>query len=140
MSFASMGIEGQKELQSMLSDFAPRQAESLLRGTVQSIATKTAKEIRQAAPKGEQSRLKKAKNIKAVRRRPVGDAVFSDVRADARDAFFWRFAEYGQGPGQTAQPFVNPTIERLRPTLPNEYRTQFMKRLEKALAKRANRV
>jgi HK97 gp10 family phage protein len=133
MTFKAMGIEGIDDLMKSL-DGAPVKAENILRGTVQGIATKVAKDIRRAAPKGDNGRLKKAKNIKAVRRRPVDGLIFSDVRADGRDAFFWRFVEYGQG-GGPAQPFVNPTIEAERPNMPAIYREQFGKRFEKAMKK-----
>lgn len=131
-----MAIEGIDDLKKMLNDFAPRQAEQILRGTTQALATRVAKDIRARAPKGLSGRLKKARNIRAVRRRPVGSLIFSDVRADPRDAFFWRFVEHGTLK-TPAQPFVNPVIESEKPKMQQEYRDQFMKRYAKALAKRA---
>jgi HK97 gp10 family phage protein len=138
VSFQVIGIEG---IDDLLKTFegTPREANNLLRGTVQAVATRMAANIRRAAPKGDRGNLKRARNIRAVRRRPVGDLIFSDVRANPRDAFHWRFVEHGQGGGQ-AQPFVNPTIEAERPKLPAEYRQQFGKRLEKLMARRAKRV
>lgn len=139
MTFKGISIDGVDDLGEMLTGFAPREAESLLRGTVQGTASKVAKAIRRNAPRGATKSLKSAKKIRAVRRRPVGNLVFSDIKADPKDAFYWRFVEHGT-PAATAKPFVNPVIEEFRPELPKIYRSEFGKRLEKKLARRAKKA
>ena len=139
MTFKGIAIEGADDLGEMLTGFAPREAENILRGTVQGAASKVARAIRKGAPKGPTKSLKSAKKIKAVRRRPVGNLIFSDIKADPRDAFYWRFVEHGT-PHAAAQPFVNPTVESFRPDLPKIYREEFGKRYEKRLARLAKKA
>jgi HK97 gp10 family phage protein len=128
-------IEGLKDLEKALTDIGPKQAINITRGAVQGLAMQVAKDIRKAATKDTKGRLKKAKNIRSKRRRLRGDIAISDILADSRDIWFWRFVEHGTQRA-TAQPFVNPTVESWRPKMPAEYEKQIGKRLEKAMARR----
>ena len=41
--------------------------------------------------------------------------------------------------GQPAQPFITPSVEEMTPQIPQIYRDEFGKRLEKLMAKKAKR-
>lgn len=130
-----VSLEGVEELDKLLKGFAPKKAESILRGATQAIAVKAAKEIRKAAPKKNIGRLKKAKNIRATRNKPRNGLITSTVDASG-PAFIWRFVEHGTSRGQKAQPFVQPAMEAFRPTVKPLYEQEFLKRYEKAMAQK----
>ncbi len=131
-------ITGLKEFRKMCLDLAPREARNLARSTVHGVAGQIRKEMRKRAPKDDGD-LRKA--IKTKRRRMQGDVAISDVRiehgATAKySAFYWHFVEFGTIK-RSAQPFIRPTVDFIQPQLPDIFRDEFGKRLEKVLARKA---
>lgn len=131
----SMVIEGLDELKEMLTEIAPREANNILRATVHGLAGRV-RDVMKEKVKKRTGKL--GKSIKAVRRRGKPNAHISEVRVGA-DAPYGLMLEFGTSK-TTAQPFILPTVESLRPSLPQIYREEFGKKLEQALARKAKRA
>lgn len=91
----SVKIEGLENVISALRDVAPKEARNLARNTVQQVASDIAKDAADRV-RVDQGDLKRA--IKAMRRNSRGGDSFESVVHVLRNAFYWRFEEYGQGP------------------------------------------
>lgn len=136
-----IAIEGDKELQEILDQLAPKVSRNLMRSTIHGVASEIAKEAKRKAPR-DTGTLRKA--IKAKRRRPrTPDKPFSDVMVEHgrdanHDAFYWRFVEYGTQ-DQPERPFIRPAIDLLRPQVPEIMRQQFGKKLEATLKRAARK-
>lgn len=133
------GIEviGLEDVEKVLTDIAPRHARNLMRSTVQGIASTTAKDARQRAPKVSGT-LRKA--IKARRRKSPPDHPRSEVYVEhgkgaKNDAFYWRFVERGTLKGHKEQPFMRPALDQTNSRLVPMLREEFGKKLERALAR-----
>ncbi len=131
----SMVMEGLDELREMLTDIAPREANNILRATVHGIAGRVRDKMRQLVKK-RTGRLDKS--IKAVRRRGGPNFPVSEVRLGAT-APYGLMLEFGTSKTK-AQPYIVPTVEQMRPGLPNEYREEFGKKLEANLRRQAKKV
>lgn len=132
----TMQVTGLDDLRETLGAVAPNEANNILRATVHGIAG----QVRDAM-KGRVKRLSGAlaKSIKAVRRgSPAPNVHVSDVRIGAT-APYGLMLEFGTSK-TPAQPYIVPTVEEMRPTMPAEYREQFFSKYEKALAKRAKKA
>jgi hypothetical protein len=139
-------IEGMAEIRDLLKNQAPKEARNLARNTVQGVAQQVAKRIAQRAPN--HKRLKKG--FVAQRRRGQPNAPQSTVHA--RKGSMWHWFEFGTQPrvrtskgnaptGRIqATPYITPTVEEMRPRMPEIYREQFGKKLEAALRRAAKRV
>lgn len=127
-------IEGMKDLEKLLEDVMPREANNIVRRTVTRIAAGVRKDMRKAAPKDEGDLRK---GIKSKRNRGRPNYAEAQVYADPK-AFYWRFVEHGtiEAP---AQPFAFPTIEKWRARIDEIYREEFGKQFEKEMAKRAKK-
>jgi HK97 gp10 family phage protein len=143
-----MEIEGLDELLAALKDVAPREARNLSRAVVHGVAAEGAKRLKSSAP----SRWRGLKRgFVAIRRRGLPDKPVSEVRVNRDRAFYWHWVEFGTQPRQTRkgkfagavapnpQPFIVPTVERMRAEQPEIYREQFARKLEQALARKAAR-
>lgn len=133
-------ISGIEELDHLASKVAPKVARRLARGTVHKIAGIARNGMRRRAPQQSKT-LRKA--IVSKRRRGTATEVVSDVRIThgrgvKHDAWYWHFVEFGTVQ-QPAQPFIRPEIDEIVPRIPDLYREEFGKRLEKELAKQAKK-
>jgi len=126
-----MEITGTDEIGKLLEQIAPRHARNIMRATIQGIATEVRKDVAQNAPIGEKKRLRKG--VKARRRRSPPDKPMSVVHF-TKEAFFWRFLEYGTVK-MAAQPFVTPAKERHNATKDQVMKEKFGKAFERALAR-----
>jgi len=143
----SFEITGIKDVQKILNQVTPRHARNLASTTVQSIAMRVAKDARLRAPKSQDGGTLK-KSISAKRRRTFSDQPVSDVVIH-KDAFYWRFVEYGTGGGKgshladivmpNAHPFLRPAADEVKADIVKIYTEQFGKQLEKALAREAKK-
>lgn len=159
-----MAIEGMEELVQTLNDFMPREARNLARSVVHASAGKVRNRMRQRAPK-DTGTLRKAITTKRGRGTPT--RVFSDVlitkgKGQTNDAWYWHFVEFGTKgysagetrrdaggksrgvmrrnvPARSAQPFITPSVEEMRPELPRIFREEWGKKLEKAIARKARK-
>lgn len=127
-------LEGLQELDQMATRIAPRVAHRLARATVHKIAGEVRKRMRQKAPKDDGTLRK---SIHTQRRRGTPTEAVSDVRIShgqnvKHDAWYWRFVEFGTVL-RAGQPFVQPTIDEMTPKIPQLYREEFGRRLEREL-------
>lgn len=131
-----MKVIGIEDIDKILTDITPRHANNLMRATIHAVAGEIRDEAKKDAPK-DSGTLKKA--IKAKRRRGLPGKPVSEVRIehgnDARhDAFYWRFLEYGTRK-HSADPFIAPSIEKVRADMVNILKREFGTKLEKLLAR-----
>lgn len=131
----SVRLLGADEVKNMLKDFAPNEARNIMRGTVQKVAVQ-ARDLMKIKVKKRTEKL--AHTIRALRRRGEKDVFVSHVRL-GREAPYGIMLEFGTRHTR-AQPFIVPTVEELTPKLSEIYREEFGKQLERALARRANKV
>lgn len=128
-------IDGLEELKTMFGDVLPNEARNILRNTVNGIAARVRDQLRQNVAK---DRGNLRKSIKVVRRRGRPDYPVSDVRGGST-APYMLMLEFGTKKTR-AQPFIVPTVESLRGSMPEIYREEFGKKLEKAAARRAKKA
>lgn len=128
----TMEMTGLDELRETLTDVAPREANNILRATVHGIAG-----LVRDAMKARVTKLTGAlaQSIKAVRRRsPAPNVHVSDVRVGGT-APYGLMLEWGTSKTK-AQPYIVPTVEQVRPTMPRLYKEEFGEKFEKAMARR----
>lgn len=141
-------IEGLDEIREQLKDIGVREGRNIMKNTVRAIALKIAGMARRNAPK-ESGTMRKSITIRPRRAPP--DAPVFEVWAGSGsgkkyDAFYWRFVEYGTGPGKNgeparpARPFIGPAAEAIKPELPSILRKEFGKKWEEALARKRKKV
>lgn len=127
-------IEGLDELRDQLANVAPREANNILRAAVHGLAGQVRDEMRARVPTRTTALQK---SIRAVRRRGKPNFPVSEVRGGG-GAPYMLMTEFGTSHSK-AQPFIVPTVEAMRPGMADEYRKQFGKKLERALARKAKR-
>lgn len=128
----SAEIIGMKDLEKLLLDVMPREANNIARRTVTNIAASMRKEMRPKVPKAEGDLRK---GIKSKRNRGKPNYVEAQVYSEE---FYWRFQEHGTI-NIPAQPFALPTVEAYRARLNEIYREEFGKQFEKEMAKRVKK-
>ena len=150
-------IFGIQEISKILSDVLPREAENLMRSTMDGIAS----EIRKKAAANARNRGLRtiAKAIKSRRkksppRKPVSLVFVEHGRQAKHDAYFWHFFEYGTDlrviqTGKYAgravgriqeQPYIRPAKDAIISNIDNITKEQFNKKLSsriKAVQKKA---
>lgn len=128
----SMQFEGFEELRETLRETAPREANNILRNAVHGVAGRVRDRMRQLVKK-----LTRAleKSIYALRRRGKPNFPISEVRMRGTPHSHGLMLEFGTSRTKP-QSFIVPTVEELRPQMPDIYRETFGKKLEKSLAKR----
>lgn len=134
----AQGIEivGLEEAIKTLEETLPREAHNLSAQAVQAVATKVRNEIRRETPKGKTGELRKS--VAAKRNRARNNKASSDVYFKA-DGWYWKFLEYGTVK-MKARPWVNPIVERMAPKIPDMFREELGKKLERLMAKKAKKA
>jgi len=111
-------ILGLENVNKILSELIPREANNLSKAMVFGFAQHAAKLVKKRAPVGKRSnrgnikRAIKAKRIKSAPGYPKAKVIVTKGNYVKNDAFYWRFLEYGTGGKnpQPARPFVRPAI------------------------------
>jgi len=131
-----MELRGLEDIDALLAQVAPKQARNIMRATVHQVAGEVRDDARDRAPSdGLPVRLKRA--IRAKREKVVYGRIRSTVRV-SRDAFYWRFHEYGTVK-MPERPFFGPAVERLRATWTERYLQAFLNKFIAALARARKR-
>lgn len=125
-------IRGIADVNRTLQTIAPNEARNLLRATVFDLAKDFAKEGAERAPKDEGVL---AAAVKAKREKGSRTKVAASVRV-GKEAFYWRFLEYGQGPDKVEHAMFLQTLQALRPDLDRRYLEIFVKKLLARLARK----
>lgn len=133
----------------MVETLAPRQAKQVARSAVHSVAGKVRDSMKKkvcSQAQGDGTWTKTiAKALKTKRRRGSPSEAVSDVRIQhgkgvKNDAFFWHWVEFEYGGvARNATPFIRPTVDAFESQIPTLFRIEFGKKLEKKLAKIAQR-
>jgi len=146
---AGIQITGINELIEQFRRIGEKETINVIRQSIHAQASKTAKEIKSAAPvltefdevnkKGKSVRKKGVlKNaIGAKRRRSKNNRFVSDVqitegKSAKYDAWYWHFVEYGTLKTQAVN-FVEPPKMRAKATTETEIKAEFLRRIEKKL-------
>ena len=120
-------ILGEKDIERIFNEIAPKHARNLARSTVAGVAREVAKEAKKEAPKGRTGQLRRS--IKTRRKKSPPDKPVSVVHV-LKAAFYWRFVEYGtSGPvPQDPNPFIMRSLEKVKANYKNIFREQFGKK------------
>lgn len=131
----SVTITGLADLNAVLSVVAPREAKNLLRATVLDIAKQLSVEAKGSMPKdtGDMIAVTKAKRDRGTR-----DSIEASVVV-GKDAFYWRFLEYGQGPDGLEYAFFLKALQAMRPDMERVYLEAFGRKLAARLARERKR-
>ena len=132
----SLEMDGLSELRETLQRILPDEAEKILRETVHNIGDRVEKllfrRLQNLARTGRASHSLKVRKKKGEKHFPV-----AEVRGGST-APYLLMLEWGTRKTK-AKPFINPTVEEVRPQLPAIYRAEFAEVLEKALARKRKR-
>lgn len=131
----SVTITGLADLNAVLKAVAPREAKNLLRATVLDIAKQLAVGARGSMPAdtGDMIAATKAKRDRGTR-----DSIEASVVV-GKDAFYWRFLEYGQGPDGLEYAFFLKALQAMRPDMERVYLEAFGRKLAARLARERKR-
>ncbi|MFC5737462.1 HK97-gp10 family putative phage morphogenesis protein [Sinirhodobacter huangdaonensis] len=132
----SVTIKGLDQVSQVLSELLPSEARALTRATVQQVAADIAKEATELAPTHDGT-LKRS--IKARRRNPRGRNMFESVVYVMRQAFYWRFLEYGQGPDGVEHAFMLRAWNDYRANASARYLDAFRKTLSRRVQRALRR-
>lgn len=127
-------IDGMEELQDTFADLAPREVNNITRNAVHGLAgmVRDAMKANVTVDTGEVR-----DGIYALRRRGKPNFPVSEVRIRKTDHGL--MLEFGTSHTK-AQPYIVPTVEQMRPSLPLYYREQVGVKLEQALARKAKKA
>ena len=125
-------IEGADEVIRRLQSVGPREAKNLIRATVHGIAGELRDEAKTKTPVDDGDLLK---SIKIKRERGKRGFVASSVVVH-REAWYWRFMEYGQGPSGVEYAMFKKAYEKIRPQLGRILNEQFTKKFAALMKKK----
>jgi len=140
------GVEvlGINEINKILNELVPREANNLSKALIFGLAQHAAKEfkIRVPSPTGNLKR-----SIKAVRGRSFPGKPISYVKAakgkrTKGGGFYWRFVEHGTGGKnpQQARPFVGPALLKITAEMPKIVDEVFTQKLAGAVKRAKKRI
>lgn len=128
-------VLGAQDLRDQLRNYAPKEARNIMRATVYGVAGRARDLLKQRIKK--RSR-RGEKSIKVVRRRGDETEIVADVRGGST-APYLIMLNYGTSRTK-AQPFIEPSVEELRPELEKIYREEFGEKLVKSIARNAKKA
>lgn len=126
-------ITGLESVRALLAEQVPAEARALLKSTVRQVAADIATDARDAAPRDDGT-LKRA-----IRARVAKSDSPDQPKAEAyvrKEAFYWRFLEYGQGPDGVEHAFFLRALTNYRADAERRYLRAF----GQALSRRVRRL
>lgn len=130
-----MELIGTEDVKYQLGKVSPEQANYIMRSTIKKLADIAAGRM-MVRVKHRTGRL--AKTIKARQLRSEFGVHTSEVRV-GHNAPYGLILEWGSRDTK-AQPYIIPTVEELKAQLPEYFREEFGKKLERALRKNARKA
>jgi len=130
-------IRGLEDVDELLSQIAPKQARNIMRSTVHDMAGQVRNDAKRAMPT-EEGTMKKGTKAKRERIRAFDDRVRSTVRVN-RQAFYWRFLEYGDGPDGVEHAFFLKATQKMSVSMDALFLASFGKKFEQTLARARKR-
>ena len=130
-------VTGIADINRILKDLAPREAKNIMTATVYDITKTAAAEASDRTPDDPTTGIGDLKSsIKPKRERGSRSRIEATVRVtNIKRNYFWRFHEYGQGPGKVEYAMFLKTIEAMRPDIDRIYAEAFVKKLVARLAR-----
>lgn len=133
----TINVRGSREVERILKEIAPKEAERLIKQTVSAVATDIVKDARKEMNfTGPYSVGRMKRSVKKRQRRVRAGIIQTDITV-AKRAFYWRFYEYGDGDVPRRRMF-GKAIDKMKPQLARRFDMLFMKKLERRLAKVRN--
>lgn len=133
----TLNVRGSRDVERILGEIAPKEAERLVKATVSALATDVVrdarKEMRFTGPYSV-GRMRRATGKRT--RRTRGGIIQVDVQVMKR-AFYWRFYEYGDADVPRRRMF-GKALDQLNGQLANRWEELFMKKLVKRLERARN--
>lgn len=130
-------VRGAREVERILREIAPKEAERLVKATISAIGTDVVREARKEMRfSGVYSTGRMRKSVYKVQRRTRGGIIQTDVGVKKR-AFYWRFYEYGQN-GMPRRRMFGKAIDKVGPMVGVRFEKLFMKKLIARLARVRN--
>lgn len=127
-------VHGLDDVSRLLKQIAPNHAANIIRATVHDVAKELRDDARSEMPDDEGTMIAATKHRRERFRFGVAR---STVRV-GREAFYWRFLEYGQGPDRIAHDFFYKALQMMRGKLTRSFLSAFGRKFEAAL-KRARK-
>lgn len=130
-----------EDVQDMLLNVTPREAKNILRRTTFALAGRVRARLKERVPVDEADLQR---SIKAKRDRGTRTMIEASVIADRSGGrtgkgYHWWWVEEGTVK-MPAQPYIVPSVEEIRPQVPQIYREDFGLHLERELAKRNKKL
>lgn len=124
-------VRGIADINAILRQIAPREAQNLMRATVYDIAKTGAERMAENTPDDPATGAGDLKSsIKPKRERSRrGQADASVTVTNIRRNFFWRFLEYGDGPDGVEYAMALKALQSMRPEIDRLYLDAFVKKL-----------
>lgn len=124
-------VRGVEDVNAILRQIAPREAQNLMRATVYDIAKTGAQKMVENTPDDPATGAGDLKSsIKPKRERSRrGRADASVAVTNTKRNFFWRFLEYGDGPDGVEHAMALKALESMRPEIESVYMQAFVKKL-----------
>lgn len=133
----TVNIRGSREVERILGQIAPREAERLVKQTVSAIGTDVVREAKKHMNfSGRYSTGRMKRSVKKRQRQTRRGIIQTDITVGKR-AFYWRFYEYGNS-GNPRRRMFGRAIDRVKLTLGQRFEVLFMKKLERRLARVRN--
>lgn len=133
----TMQIRGAKEVERILTQIAPKEAERLVKQTIGGVATEIMRNAkREMNFTGTYSVGTMKRSVKKRQRRTRRGIIQTDIIV-AKRAFYWRFYEYGDGHNPRRRMF-GKALGRMRPVLGQRFQKLFMNKLVKRLERVRN--
>lgn len=127
-------IRGIEDVNRVLQEIAPREAINLMRATTAELAKGIAQDAKANAPVDEGNIRA---GIKHKRARGTRTTVKAEVVANANGtSFYWRFREYGQGPGGREDAFFLRALMKAQAEIGQRYLAAFTDKLVRRLARK----
>ena len=127
-------IRGIDDVRRVLRDVMPKEARILSRQATKDVATAIADEAKALMPVDEGNMVA---GTRALQERDKNGQGMASVRV--RDAFYWRFLEYGDGPDGIEHAFFMRAREKVMRNIDNIATRAFVQRLAARIAKVAGR-
>jgi HK97 gp10 family phage protein len=133
----TVNVRGTREVERILAQIAPKEAERLVKQTVSAIATDVVKDAKKEMNfSGPFSTGRMKRSVKKRQRRVRQGIIQTDIAVGQR-AFYWRFYEYGDGNNPRRRMF-GKAVDNTRRELAQRFETLFMQKLIRRLAKVRN--
>ena len=131
-------VRGVEDVRAMLAEVGPREGRNLIRVTVFDVAKQTAEAAKVAMPKGAYHTGTMEGATHAKRERGTPGRVHSTVRV-GRQAFYWRFLEFGDGPDRVEHGMFGKAVQGMRTGGMDAFLEAFARKFEAAMRRQRKR-